>query len=105
MRSVLAPNLQAFRRGELERDALDLRVAPLDALCLRIEPLALRVDVLALLRDVGQHLRGQRRQFGGAQTLQIFGFGQLRIEHACIVQANIDAVIGAFSDCCGASFQ
>ena len=65
----------------------------------RIKLLALLANVFALLRDVGQHLRGQRRQFGGAQTLQIIGFGQLRIEHVCIVQANIDAVIGAFSDC------
>ena len=42
---------------------------------------------------------GQRRQLGRAQTREIFGFGQLRVEHVGIVQANINAVIGAFSDC------
>ena len=45
-------------------------------------------DVLGLLPDVGQHLRGQRRQFGRAQTLQIFGFELLRIEHVRIVQGR-----------------
>ena len=55
--------------GELERDALNLRVAPLDALGLRVDALVLRVDVLGLLPDVGQHVRGQLGQFGGAQSL------------------------------------
>ena len=103
---ALAPGAEppGLQLGELERDALDLRVAPLDALGLRVDPLAQRIDVLGLLPDVGQHLRGQRRQFGRAQTLQVFGFGQLRIEHVGILQANVDAVIGAFSDCIRARF-
>ena len=55
--------------GELERDALDLRVAPLDALGLRVDPFVQRVDVLGLLPDVGQHLRCQLGQFSGAESL------------------------------------
>ncbi len=77
----------SLQLGQLERDALDLGVAPLDTLGLRAHPRVQRVDVLGLLGDVlglrgdvGQHLRGQPRQFGRAQTLQIFGFGQLRIQ-------------------------
>jgi hypothetical protein len=90
--------------GELEGDALDLGVPPLDALGLRVDPLVQRVDVLGLLPDVGQHLHGQSRQFVRAQTLQIFGFELLRIEHVRIVQGHIDAVIGACLDCRGAVF-
>ena len=100
-----------IQRGELERDALDLGVAPLAALGLRVDPLGQRVDVLRLpgdalgLRgDVGQHLRDLPRQFGRAQALQNFGFERLRIEHVCIVQANIGVVIGAFSACGRAVF-
>src|SRR6478735_660657 len=60
------PGLQP---GELERDALDLGVAPLDAARLRVDPLVLRIDVLGLLADVGQHLRCQLGQFSGAESL------------------------------------
>ena len=84
-----APGLEL---GQLKCDALDLRVAPLDAL-------GLRFDVLGLLRNMGEHLLGQRRQLGRVQSLEILGFGQLRIEHVGIVRANIELVIGAFSDC------
>ena len=55
--------------------------------------------MLGLPRDMGEHLRGQRLQFNRVKTLEIFGFGHLRIEHVGIVRANIGLVIGAFSDC------
>ena len=47
---------------------------------------ALLADMFALRADVGQHLRGECGQFGGAQTLQVLGFDRMQIEHAAIVQ-------------------
>ena len=54
--------LPGIEPRQLEREALDLRVASLDGLGLRVDALAQRIDVLGLLGDVGQHLRGQRRR-------------------------------------------
>ena len=65
------PGLEA---SELERDALDLGVAPLDGL-------GLRVDALALLTDVSQHFLGHGGQCFGAQTAKVLGFEVAHIEH------------------------
>ena len=59
----LRTELPGLQPGELEGDALDLGVAPLDALRLRVDALALLADVFALLADVGQQLRRHLGQF------------------------------------------
>jgi len=59
------PGLEA---GKLERDALDLGVAPLDGLGLRVDALALLADVFTLLGNVSQHLLGHGGQVFRAQT-------------------------------------
>ena len=66
--------LPGLEPGQFERDALDLGVAPLDALGLRVDALALLADVFALLTDVGQHLRGHPGQIGGPKRQQVLGF-------------------------------
>ena len=62
----LGAELPGLQPGELERDALDLRVAPLDGLGLRVDALALIADVsvalvelLALLSNALEHLLGR----------------------------------------------
>jgi hypothetical protein len=62
----LGTELPGLESGELERDALDLRIAPLDGLGLRVDALALLTDVsvalvklLALLSDALEHLLGR----------------------------------------------
>ena len=52
------PELPGLEAGKLKRDALDLGVAPLDGLGLRVDALALLADVFALLGNVSQHLLG-----------------------------------------------
>jgi hypothetical protein len=66
--------LPGLEPRKLERDALDLGVAPLDGL-------SLRVDALALLADVSQHLLGHGGQVFRAQTAQVLGCEVLHIEH------------------------
>ena len=83
----MAPNFHCLEPSELEGNALDLRVAPLDRPRLRVELLALLTDVFALLTDVGQHLRRQLGQLDRAQGLDVLGFYRMHIEHAAIVQA------------------
>jgi hypothetical protein len=80
--------------GELERDALDLGVTPLDALGLRVELLGLRVDVLGLLPDVGQHLRRQLGQLSGAERLEISVFDRMQIEHAALCKPRNPSSLG-----------
>jgi len=77
----LGTELPGLQPGELEGDALDLRVAPFDGLRLRVDALALLADVFALLADVGQHLLGRSSQCTGAQTAQVLGFEVAHIEH------------------------
>ena len=84
----LGAELPVLQPRQLEGDALDLRVTPLDGLRLRVDPLVLLADVSALLADVGQHLRGECGQLGGAQDLEVLGFDRLHIEHAAIVQTS-----------------
>jgi hypothetical protein len=62
----LGTELPGLEAGELERDALDLGVAPLDGLGLRVDALALLTDVLvalvellALLGNALEHLLGR----------------------------------------------
>ena len=50
-------------------------------------------------RRIAPDLRVRPRWADWPIFREIFGFGQLRVEHVGIVQANINAVIGAFSDC------
>ena len=45
---ALGAELPGLQPRQLQRDALDLRVAPLDRLRLRVDALALRIDVFAL---------------------------------------------------------
>ena len=54
----LGAELPGLKARQLERDALDLGVAPLDALRLRLDALALLADMFALQANVGQHLLG-----------------------------------------------
>ena len=97
---ALGAELPGLQPRQLERDALDLRVAPLDRLRLRVDALALRIDVFALLGDVGQHLRRQLGQFGGAQSLEVLGSDRMHIEHGVAVCMSVHAqVIGACSNC------
>ena len=67
--------------GQLERDALDLGVTPLDGLGLRVDALALLADVFALLGNVSQHFLGYGGQVFRAQTAQVLGFEVAHIEH------------------------
>ena len=80
--------LPGLQPGQLERDALDLRVPPLDGLGLGVDALALLADVLALLSDVGEQLRGDCAQFTRAQRLEVLGFDRLHIEHAALLNAR-----------------
>jgi hypothetical protein len=80
--------LPGFQARQLERDAFDLRVAPLDGLRLGVDAPALLADVAALLVDVSQHLRGDGGQFARAQRLEVLGFDRMHVEHAAIVQAQ-----------------
>ena len=59
----LGAELPGLQSRQLERDALDLRVTPLDGLRLRVDALALLADVFALLANEGQHLRRHLGQF------------------------------------------
>lgn len=81
----LGAELPRLQPRELERDALDLRVAPLDRLRLRVDTLALFANVLALLCDVSQHSRRRLGQFDGTQGLEVLGLHRMHIEHAGIV--------------------
>lgn len=78
----LGAELPGFESRQLKRDALDLRVTPLDGLRLGVDPLALLADVPALLNDVRQHLRCRRGQFVAAQRLEVLGFDCMHVEHA-----------------------
>jgi hypothetical protein len=77
----LGTELPGLEPRQLERDALDLGVAPLDGLGLGVDALALLADVFALLTDMGQHLLGRSSQCVGAQTMQVLGFEGTHIEH------------------------
>ena len=90
----LGAELPGPQPRELEGDALDLRVAPLDGLRLGVDPpvllanvFALFANVFALLANVGQHLRCHYRQFASAERLDILGCDHMHIEHAAIVQS------------------
>src|SRR5678816_952319 len=76
--SLLAPYFQRFRR-QLEGDLLELRVAPGDVAVLALDQLLLDLELSCLLLDALEHLRGQRRDGLGRQTLQVLS---LEIAHA-----------------------
>ena len=82
----LGTELPGLQPGELERDALDLGVAPLDGLGLAVDALVLLADVSALLTDVEQHLRCECGQFDAAQGFEVGGFDRMHVEHVAIVQ-------------------
>ena len=95
----LRTELPGLQSGQLERDALDLRVTPLDGLRLRVDALVLLADVFALLADVGQHLRCDCGQFASAQRLEVLGFDRMHIEHAALCKPERRSNIGSSSDC------
>ena len=70
----LGAKLPGLEPSQLERDALDFGVPPLDGLGLRVDALALLVDVFALLTDMGQHLRGHPGQIGEIKRQKVLGF-------------------------------
>ena len=53
----LGAELPGLQPRQLEGDALDLCVTPLDGLRLRFDPFVLFADVFSLLANMGQHLR------------------------------------------------
>jgi len=63
----LGTELPGLQAGQLERDALDLGVAPLDGLSLGVDAFVQCIDVLGLLPDVRQHLLCECGQFNSAQ--------------------------------------
>jgi len=88
------PSLQA---RQLKRDALDLRIAPLDGLGLRVQALALFANVFALLPNMGQQLCRNFGPFTGVQSRKILGFQCMQIEHALTMQhLNISGYWGMF---------
>ena len=106
----LGTELPGLEPGDLERDALDLRVAPLDGLGLRVDALALLADMLtllgdvfALLADVGQHLRSNCAQLIRAERLEVLGFDRLHIKHAALFKPEGQLNIGSSSNCIGSS--
>ena len=104
MRSVLAPNRQAFSLASwnvMLSILASRHLMPWACESIRLSSASMCLVCSPMWASI---CAGQRRQFGGAQTLQIFGFEQLRIEHVCILQAGIGTVIGAFLDCSGTVF-
>ena len=99
----LGTELPRLEPGKLERDALDLRVAPLDGLGLRVDALALLGDMFALLADVGQHLRSDCAQFIRAERLEVLRFDRLHIKHAALFKPEGQLNIGSSSNCIGSS--
>jgi hypothetical protein len=75
----LGAELPGLQPGELERNALDLGVAPLDGLGLRADSLGLSVDVLGLLGSVGQHLRCEVGPIARAECLQVLARARIYI--------------------------
>ena len=82
----LGTELPGLQPRQLEGDALDLCVTPLDGLRLRFDPLVLFANVFALLANVGQHFRCNDGQFASAERLDILSCDRMYIEHAAIVQ-------------------
>ena len=77
----MAPYFQRFRR-QLEGDLLELRVAPGDVAVLALDQLLLDLELSCLLLDALEHLRGQRRDGLGRQTLQVLSLEIAHAEHA-----------------------
>jgi hypothetical protein len=83
--SVLAPNFQAFKPRELERDALDLGVLELDGTVVFGKLPTRCVDLRILRYELAAHRCGQLGHCAGAQGLEVLCPERLHIEHAPIV--------------------
>jgi hypothetical protein len=64
----LGTKLPGLQSGQLERDAFDLGVAPLDGMGVGVDAFGLRGNMLALLADLGQQLLCKRCQFARIQS-------------------------------------
>ena len=87
MRFGLGAELPGLEPRQLERDALDLGVAPLDGLRLRVDPLVSARRCVCSARRCGPAFASaSAASSSGAQGLEVLGFDRMHIEHAAIVQ-------------------
>ena len=97
---ALGAELPALQARQLERDLLDLRVAVCDVAVLALQQLLLEFELMAfalqlagLVPDVLEHLRGQRGDGVGRQTLQVLRLEVTHAEHALHLAKTCDRTL------------